>query len=798
MKNTFTLCFLMWLGLSFAHAESSAKADSLLSISEFVTNAAIADSGFVNYYQIKERHYLEIPDRVLGRDILSTITILKGAQQNTRRMDKRFGYGGDSMNNNLVRFTRHENTLDLVSPDIKYTESGDALFADFYKSLLEPIIHSFEITARSDSSSLIDITDYYEGDSELFGLAGAQVSLDLGGYLQQESYSVQVKSFPENINFRSIRCYAAANPKQSTYGKLQWEVGASWFLLPEKPLKIRLADKRVGYFTSSMRGQVHNVDENEIFPIVNRWRMEPKPEDVQKYLDGELVEPAKPIIFYIDKTMPEYLVEGIREAIEAWQKPFEKLGFKNAILARVEPSEAEDPDFSVEDARYSYISYKASPIPNAYGPSIVDPRSGEIICSHVAVFHSVMDLIQMWYFAMCSPSDPAARIYPLEHNVMSKLVNTVVKHEVGHTLGLRHNFMGSTYYPVDSLRSNSFIAHNGLGTSIMDYERFNYVAQPEDKVTQENLFPRIGVYDDFAIDWGYRYFPDSLTAVQESVLLKQWVAEELERGGRDYVEESTKSDPRVQAEDCGDDVVYASELGMKNLQYIMKHLQEWTNEQGTEDYVLLKRRFYYVLHQYEAYVGHVMQLIGGYYTEDCSCGATNNHSYHAVSAETQQKAIDFLTTYYLQEPEWLLNASFIDKVDFDFDDRIQNPAFMRMGQLMVSNMNYSISESIDPTSATYAYFLQKLYGGLFPEGKQTQAVSAYSRMMQRTFLTQLTINLENQAVIPYNVLQGMKQTIDSLKAYAEKGASSDDDLTSVHYRSILNFIKVWETGSQKL
>ena len=798
MRIIFIFCFLACFAPGRAFTLKESPADSVVSVREFVKQAEVADSGFVNYYQVKGKHYLEIPDRILGRDILTTITILKGAQQNMRSVDKRVGYGGDSMNDDLVRFMRSGDKIDLVRPDVKYTENQHAAFRKFYTSLLSPIIHTFSLIARSDRSGLIDISDYYLGDSELFSLAGARMSLGLGAYLPQESYSERVASFPGNINFRSIRCYTAENPKQSTYPKLQWEVGASWFLLPEKPMKIRLADKRVGYFSTTIRGQVYNPAENELFGVVNRWRLEPKPEDVDKYLRGELVEPAKPIVFYIDRSIPAFLADGVKKAVTSWKSAFEQAGFKNAIQAKLEATDEGDDEFSVEDARFSYISYKASPVPNAYGPMIIDPRSGEVICSHVALFHSVIDLMQMWYFAMCSPADPEARVYPLKPELISKLVNTVVKHEVGHTLGLRHNFLGSTFFPVDSLRSNDFVSRNGIGTSIMDYERFNYVVQPGDQIARENLFPKIGIYDDFAINWGYRYFADTISAVKEADVLRQWVSEEQKKGGRYYIVESANADPRVQAEDCGDDQIYANELGMKNLQYVMSHLEDWTDQQSNNDYELLKRRFYYVLHQYETYIDHVVHFLGGYYTEDCSRGEKTDYTYRAVSGKEQQRAIEFLGKYFLNEPVWLFKPGFIDKVDFNLRERVGNFAFARIGQLMVSSMTYSTSEAIDPQSTTYNEFLTSLYNLLFSEEKLSQPVSDYTRLLQRAFLTQLTINLENQGNIPYNIAQELKQTIDKLKIAAQRQTGSPDAMTRVHYQSIVNFISIWETGTQKL
>ncbi|MFR4037083.1 MAG: zinc-dependent metalloprotease [Butyricimonas faecalis] len=425
-----------------------------------------------------------------------------------------------------------------------------------------PAIASFRIEARSENSYLVDITDLFLSDSDLFALKGAKEALKLGGYQQGQSYALDVKAFPENINFRSIRSYGPTGEvKKGEFPSTLWEVGASWYLLPEKPMKQRVFDERVGYFAFLLEGMVKRTDLMDRTMMATRWRLEPKPEDMEKYLRGELVEPVKPIVFYIDRATPKFLVPYFIKAVNVWQGAFEKAGFKNAIYGKLAPTPEEDPDYGEGDIRYPLVSYKASPIPNAYGPMVFDPRSGEIITSHIAIFHSVLELIQRWYFVMCGAVDPRAREYPLSQEVMGELAATVLTHEVGHTLGLRHHFMGSTAYPVDSLRSKTFIRQHGLGTSIMDYQRFNYVAQPGDGLEPQDLLPRIGIYDEFAIEWGYRYFPEASDLKRDNEKLRAWVDEKRYDPKMVYIEETTYGDPRVQSEDSGDDVIKANRLG---------------------------------------------------------------------------------------------------------------------------------------------------------------------------------------------------------------------------------------------
>ncbi len=799
MKILFVIFILLVSVCVYATAGYEHAQDSVKTISQFIEGVEKRDSGFINVYERESQVFLEIPENILNRDILTTITILKGAQNNNRRLDKKFGYGGDAMYDKLVRFVKVDNTIKLVQPVIRYTESDSAIYKKYYQSLINPTIQSFPVIAASDSSFLIEITSYYLGDSELFALQGVKSELDLGSYMQEESWSKKIVSYTTNVNFRTVRTYMANNPESSTYSKIMWEIGSSWFLLPKEPMKPRLSDKRVGYFATSMRGQLRDKYNNEIFSLVNRWRLEPKPEDIEKYEAGELVEPVKPIVFYVDRNMPPFLVQGVIKAVNSWQKAFEGAGFKNAIYALREPSKEENPDFAEEDARFSIISYKAAPVPNAYGPQVVDPRSGEVINSHVAVFHSVMDLIQMWYFAMCSPSDTDARTYPVKPELMSKLVHTVVKHEIGHTLGLRHDFMGSTIYPTDSLRSNSFITSHGLGASIMDYQRFNYIAQPEDHITQDNHFPRIGVYDKFAIHWGYRYLNPGSTPSEDSKLLNDWVNKELQKGGLDYVVETTKNDPRVQSEDSSNDIIYASELGMRNLKYILKNLENWTNNQTDKDYVLLRRRYLYVLSQYQTYIEHVLRFVGSYYTDNTLCTQENNVDiYKATSYDEEKRALDFLNTYYFKKPDWLLSPSFITKLDFDLSERVYGPMFTIFGRLVVSSMLYSTSEAVDSNSMHYEDLQGFLFQFLFQDYDSQESLSEYVRVEQSNFLSQLTINVENTGNIPFNSSQLLRSQIYKIKDFAMKHVDSKNTLTKNHYKGLVNFIRMWEQGNQNL
>ena len=774
---------------------SEAKRDTIPSISNYLEGDDVlkTSSGFINVYERRNQFLLEIPDTILGRDILVTLTILKGVQKNDRKLNKRFGYGDDALPENMVRFEKKNEVISLLSPVVYHIEDTSFRYAPYYNSLINPTIKNFPIVASSDHKYLIDMTDYYLGDSELFALQGSKSELDLGNYIKESSYPTEIVSYPTNISFRSVRTYADSKPGESTYSNSIWEVGALWILLPKKPLKIRPFDERIGYFSSHIRGQLGR--ENEVFEITKRWRLEPKPEDVERYFNGELVEPQKPIVFYIDKDMPDYLVPYVIEGVARWEKAFEKAGFKNAIYALPEPTKEEDPDYASDDARYSVISYKASPIANAYGSEIVDPRSGEIINAQVAIFHTVTDLIQMNYFVMSSATDPMAREYPLNPELMGKLFGTVITHEVGHTLGLRHNFMGSSFFPVDSLRNNDFLDKNGLGTSVMDYQRFNFIAQPEDHVEQENLIPKLGAYDFFSIEWGYKYYPDTIKTSILKEKLNDFVKEEMKKGGIGFLDEKSP-DPRVQSEDSGDDIVYASGLAIKNVRYIMDHMEQWTANQNQDDYILLKRRYLYLARQYHRYVKHVMNFIGAYY-RDTVFSEHQNYAvqYTPVTYEDQIYALEFLKEYALKEPVWLTQVSFLDKIDLEEDKYAYFENYVY--QLVISGLGFNNSEIKNKNPLTTEELLDFVFESLFLSKAKNKRLSEFEKRLQSSYLSQLNINIENQNNVSSNNTLIIQSQIYKIKAFAENQILNTESLTKAHYLGMLNFIKIWEQGNRQ-
>lgn len=416
-------------------------------LDSFIAPDAVVSRGLMNSIIQDDRYFLEIPDRIMGHDLLSTITITRGATRKERQNDEQFGYGGDSMYSRLFRLQKANGQVSILFPENNWIDST-SYSGPFLANVATPVYQTLPVVASTDSSVVVEITQMLMADDQLLTLKGGANELHIGSPLPQFTRIESIRCFPMNINFLSLRSYTLQRPASGENPNSQWEVSASWLLLPEKPMQPRLSDARVGYFTSSLFGLSPRKDRVEMSAVADRWRLEPREADMERYLRGELVEPKKPIVFYISHSVPDYLKPYFVKAVDAWQEVFENAGFKNAIHAELTPS---DSLYDEGDARYPLVSYKASPIPNAYGPHVVDPRSGEIITSHVPIYHSVLDLIQRWYFVMCSQIDPRARRYPLQKDVVGKLAQVVLTHEIGHTLGLRHNFIASTIFPVDSL-----------------------------------------------------------------------------------------------------------------------------------------------------------------------------------------------------------------------------------------------------------------------------------------------------------------------------------------------------------
>ncbi|MBC7744881.1 MAG: zinc-dependent metalloprotease, partial [Flavobacterium sp.] len=628
----------------------------------------------------------------------------------------------------------------------EYTkDSASPMFTSVNNSNIQPIEFAFDIKAFSKDTSavVIDVTDFVNGDNDvLFLNSGTKKRANLAAIQKDKSYVIAVKTFPINIEVVTVKTYSSS-PTAPTFGNVTLELNSSIVLLPKNPMQARYYDPRVGYFNVGYTDFDLNPQGVKKVSIIKRWRLEPKDEEMDKYKRGELVEPKKPIIFYIDPATPPKWVPYLIQGVNDWQTAFEKAGFKNAIMAKKAPTKEENPEWSLEDARFSAIVYKPSTIPNASGPSVADPRSGEIMESHINWYHNVMQLIRNWYFVQASPVDSRARKMVFDDELMGQLIRFVSSHEVGHTIGLRHNFGSSSTVPVEKLRDKAWVEANGHTPSIMDYARFNYVAQPEDNIGSKGIFPKIGDYDDWAINWGYRRFDEYKTADAEKTFMNKWVMENMKNKRLWFGDgESNRDDPRNLSEQVGDDAVKGSLYGIKNLKRIIPNLNEWTKV-ANEDYSDLEMMYGEVSAQFNRYNNHVSRTIGGIMktpklTEEAGV------VFETVSKAKQKEAVAYLNENLFKTPVWLLNNDIYSKTGLNGLKVIGNLQEGILGSIFSSyTLNHLVQAATFPGAETYTIpeLLADVKKGIWSELPAQKSIDVYRRQLQQMYVDRMNLVL---------------------------------------------------------
>ncbi|MGZ3924572.1 MAG: zinc-dependent metalloprotease, partial [Flavisolibacter sp.] len=722
---------------------------------EVITSKAKTNKGLLTVHRLEDKYFFEIPDSLLNREILVVNRISKapaGARAGF------LGYAGDEISENVITFEKGpSNKIFLRS--ISYSEQGRdsaGMYQSVRNSNLQPINAAFPVAAyHTDSvsnakSTVVDVTEYLMGDNDiLFFDSRVKRQLGLTAYQRETSYVIDAQTFPNNLEIQTAKTYMRTPPAlpgtitlspmgASTGTPTTFELNSSMILLPKVPMKPRYFDPRVGYFATGYTDFDVNPQGVEQIRMITRWRLEPKPEDVDKYLRGELVEPAKQIVYYIDPVTPKRWVPYLIQGVNDWNVAFEKAGWKNAIVAKVAPTN--DPSFNLYGAGYSAIVYKPSDVANASGPHVHDPRSGEILESHINWYHNVMNLVRDWYFIQTAAVDPQARNMLFSDSLMGQLVRYVSSHEVGHTLGLRHNYGSSSSVPVDSLRNRKWLDANGHTPSIMDYARFNYVAQPEDSVSEKGLgvFGRIGDYDLWAIEWGYRWTPPSVTPQQEVASLNKKTMEKLKNKRYWFGTETDPDDPRAQSEDLGDDAMKASAYGIKNLKVIVAKLPQWTKE-SNKDYSNLTEMYSQLRAQFRLYMGHVSKNIGGIYTTP---RMTDERGVvvEFVSKAKQKEAMQFLQDQLFKTPKWIIDNNI---ADYTNDNKLTIISSLQSGTLsrLVSNTTLNKLfrfEAEQPTNAyTATEMLTDLRKGVWSELAAKQPIDIYRRNLQKSYVEAL-------------------------------------------------------------
>ena len=717
--------------------KGGAKKGKGKSYSDIITDEAITDEGLFTVHQVNDKYYFEIPVSLMEKEIL-LVSRISGHV-------KGLNFGGAGMKSRPQQVVRWQmQGKNVLLRSVSYNSVADEnlpIYTSVKNNNFEPVVASFSIACyNADSTAVVfDPSSFFTTDVPMIGAMtdGQRKNFSIKGLDGKRSFIEHIKSFPQNTEVRHVLTYKGDKlPDNQLTGTLSIGMNQSFILLPEKKMRPRMYDDRVGYF--SIRQIDYGLDEQKAAErrYITRWKLEPK--DVNAYKRGELVEPVKPIVYYIDPATPEEWKPYIKQGVDDWQKAFEKAGFKNAIMGKYPPTKEEDPDWSPEDVRYSVIRYVATDIQNAQGPHVHDPRTGEILESDIIWYHNVMNLLRNWFFIQTSAVNPNAQKVKFTKDLMGELIRFVAAHEVGHTLGLPHNMGASCAYPVDSLRAPGFVQRMGVSPSIMDYARFNYVAQPED--TGAGLFAKIGPYDDWSIMYGYTYFPDATSVEGEKGMLHDMV---LERAGNPLYrygqQQGRVVDPSAQTEDIGSDPVEASTLGIANLQRITSNLIKWTSEAG-KDYSNLDELYRNVIGQLRRYTGHVGNNVGGVYEYDKTAdeaGAVYTH----VPKDRQAAAVRFVNEQIFNTPNWLIDKEILSRIG-------PTGALSQIGGLQ----NYALSTLFnadrlnrmmenETLNGSAAYRASSLFDdtrkAVFSELESRKPIDPYRRNLQRAYIEQM-------------------------------------------------------------
>jgi hypothetical protein len=705
-----------------------------------ITKDAKTSAGLFLVHRLDDKVFFEIPTEELGKEML-WVTQLEQTQAG-------HSFGGEPVGDRVVRWEQRGE--DMLLRDVKYeirAAVSDPIKDAVQATSLEAIIAVFPILAYGkDKRPVIDVTSAFTSDLPEFSAKGR---LRASGIDSRRTFIEKVKAFPTNIEAKVIMTYrprgagGAALPLglptqgDSDAGGVTVMLHHSMIELPRQPMKPRRYDDRVGYFNETFEDYGSPKQEVDRVSYVTRWRLEKK--------DPKAVvsEPKKPIVFYIGREVPAKWRPWIKKGVEAWQPAFEKAGFKNAILAKEPPSPREDPDWDAEDARYSTIRWLPSTIENAYGPHVHDPRTGEILESDIRVYHNILKLVRDWYFVQASPNDPRAQSLPLPDDLLGELVAYVTTHEVGHTLGFRHNMKASSSYTVEQLRDPQFTKTFGVEASIMDYGRFNYVAQPGDGA---RLIPIVGPYDDFAVEWGYKEFPDAKTYEQEKKELDKIVARQLDDPKVRFGDPNPAEDPSQQTEDLGSDSIRATELGLKNIDRVAAFLVKATAKAG-ENYDLLRDVYGVLIGQRNRELGHVANVVGGLIRNNLWY-PDGKKVFSAVTAEQQKKAVLFLNEHAFQTPKSLIDPDILDRLESHGSaDRILagQRSLLRM-LLNATRLNRMSELAARTTDGAYRTtdLISDLHDGIWGELAKTPVeIDLYRRNLQRAYVELLAATLDS-------------------------------------------------------
>jgi Met-zincin/Domain of unknown function (DUF5117)/Domain of unknown function (DUF5118) len=776
---------------------ATSKESSIKPYDEVITSEAKSTKGLFLVHRIADKVFYEIPTEVLGKPML-WVTQIEKTQSG-------YGYGGSPVGDRVVRWEQRGD--DILLRDVRFgirAEVKDPIKDAVAASSIAAIIEVFPIKAfGKDKKPVIEVTGLFTGDLTEFS---ARRRLNASGTDARKTFIESVKSYPENIEAKVTVTYRAGGasgllgprpgpdpspdpgPDPSPSPRRRFPLGMmggggegsitvllhhSMVRLPDEPMKPRKFDSRVGFFTVGFQdfADTHNHQVEDV-RYINRWRLE------KKDPKADVSEPKKPIVYYIGREVPAKWRPWLKKGIEMWQPAFEKAGYKNAIIAKDAPTLQEDPDWDAEDARYSSIRWLPATIENAMGPHIHDPRTGEILEADIQVYHNVLKLIRDWYFTQAGPNDPRAQSLPLPDELVGECLAYVIAHEVGHTLGFPHNMKGSSSYTVAQLRDPEFTRKNGTEASIMDYGRFNYVAQPGDKAT---LIPKIGPYDFFALEWGYKEFPDATTYEKEKAALDAIAVRQVKDPTLRFGDPNPSEDPSQQTEDLGSDAVAATELGLKNLDRVAGYLVKAASKKG-EDYDLLQNMYDQLVAQRNRELGHVVNVVGGFVRNNVYYG-DGDKVYDPVPAEQQKKAVAFLVANGLKTPPSLIAPDIVQRLQATGTaDRVLASQTSILRGLLNETRVKRMAElaARDPAAYAPVQLLGDLSKGVFGDVNGSTAIDLYGRNLQRSFVEILIGEVQQDR--PTSDLPALARgTLVSIAAQIPAtAAATKDELTRIH------------------
>lgn len=751
---------------------------------------APAKKGLFNVQKHKEDYFFQIPDSLLGRLFLVTTRFV------STPVDAGL-YGGELANEQVLYWEKQGKQLLLRANlyDVRVKDT-DKIATAVANSTQDPIVYSLKLDSTiTDTLGAklysVNVTNLFNSDNSVVSIAEARkTSLGITAFKKDLSYIDYIHTFPMNTEIVTTKTFGAKAssrlPAGAITGNVTVKINTSFVLLPKDPMPFRTFDPRVGYFTeefSDFSDEQQQVTRRE---VISRYRLVPK--DIEAYRRGELVEPVKQIVYYIDPATPKQWVPYLKAGVDDWNVAFEEAGFKNAIVAKEWPN---DSTMSLEDARFSVIRYLASDIANAYGPHVSDPRTGEIIESHVGWYHNVMNLLHSWYQTQAGAIDPRAQKAKFDDELMGQLIRFVSSHEIGHTLGLRHNMGASSATPVDSLRNKAWVEAHGHTASIMDYARFNYVAQPEDGISEVGIFPRINDYDKWAINWGYRYFPDAKTEQEERLILNKMIIAKLNESPRYWFGgEGSDNDPKAQTEDLGDDAMKASDYGIKNLKIVVKNIQKWNYEEADMD-KNLKAAYKNAISQLARYYGHVQRNISGVY-HDFKSADQEGPCYTPAGRDVQRRALAWLNDNMFVEPTWIINTPYARRLN-RVPENVIFPTVDKTVDALTSAMTLNLicKHSYMPDSYKPMDYINDLIGYVFKSVKTGAKVSLYTKHIQRRVVANLAkawkVNLvEDQRPYALAGLNNIKNMLKNCRA-------ADAD-TKAHYQDLIEQIRIALSG----